>query len=265
VAMYREENGYTLVPMHLAPEGSMFVVFRDTKQEKHIQRLEKDGVPVWPEFSLPVGETAAFAFERNEGGITASVSQPGNYIVHWSDKSVSSFTADEPLLKKRIAGEWKMKFLSHWGPQEEVVADTLGSWSDSPDEAIKFYSGKVEYSNSFDLSSTEISGRRVFLDLGNVQEIASLKVNGKDAGITWIAPFRHDITGLITEGTNHIVVTVVNSWVNRLIGDGGKPPEERFTRTNVLKFEGDNRMDFIRKSGLVSDASLLVSQEISVQ
>ncbi len=265
VAMYREENGYTLVPMHLAPEGSMFVVFRDKKQEKHIQRLEKDGVPVWPEFSLPVGETAAFTFERNEGGITASVSQPGNYIVHWSDKSVSSFTADEPLLEKSIAGEWKMKFLSHWGPQEEVVADTLGSWSNSPDEAIKFYSGKVEYSNTFDLSSTEISGRRVFLDLGNVQEIASLKVNGKDAGITWIAPFRHDITGLIGEGTNHIVVTVVNSWVNRLIGDGGKPPEERFTRTNVLKFEGDNRMDFIRKSGLISDVSLLVSQEIKVE
>jgi hypothetical protein len=49
VIVYREEGGYTLVPMHLAPEGSVFVVFRNSKKENHIQRIEKDGTPIWPE------------------------------------------------------------------------------------------------------------------------------------------------------------------------------------------------------------------------
>jgi hypothetical protein len=60
VPAYRQEDGYTLVPMHLAPEGSVFVVFRDKMKEKHIVRIEKDGIPVWPELNLPAGTLPAF-------------------------------------------------------------------------------------------------------------------------------------------------------------------------------------------------------------
>jgi beta-galactosidase/beta-glucuronidase len=166
--------------------------------------------------------------------------------------------------QRLIRGPWTLKFLRSWGPQEVILADSLYSWSDHAEEAVKFYSGEAEYSVDFNLDSEEITGNRILLDLGNVQEIASVRLNGQEAGVSWIAPFRHDITGLIKEGSNKLVVTVVNSWVNRLVGDRGKPQEERFTRTNVLKFEGQNSLDFMRKSGLLSEVSLLINTQYDV-
>ena len=42
VILYREENGRTIVPLHLAPEQSMFVVFVEEAQPRHIVSIEKD-------------------------------------------------------------------------------------------------------------------------------------------------------------------------------------------------------------------------------
>ena len=264
VPAYRQENGYTLVPVHLAPEGSVFVVFREKKAEKHIVRIEKDGSPVWPELNLPAGKLPAFALNRSAGAISATVTQEGIYTLQWSDGNVSSFSALEPLVQKTIGPLWKITFSEPWGPGETVETDTLFSWSDYDDERLKFYSGAAEYSTSFQVTGEELTGRRILIDLGNVQEIASLKINGKEAGVSWIAPFVHDVTGLVQEGNNQITVKVVNSWVNRLVGDGGKAPEERFTQTNVMKFEGPGRLDYLRKSGLLSEVRLLMWKQLEI-
>ena len=81
------------------------------------------------------------------------------------------------------------------------------------------------------------------------------------AGVSWIAPFILDITGFVKAGENKMTVTVVNSWVNRLIGDSYLPQEQRVTRTNVKKFEGNNREDLIRKSGLIGDVKIIMMNE----
>lgn len=262
--VYRQEDGYTLVPLHLAPEGSVFVVFRDKQKENHIVRIEKDGIPLWPELNLPAGKLPLFDLSRSERSVSVTVTQEGVYTVQWSDGKVSSFSALEPLLQKTIGGPWNIRFIESWGPQEMLETDSLVSWSDFSDDRVKFYSGAAVYTARFKLSGEELSGRKILTDLGNVQEIASLKINGKDAGVTWIAPFMYDITGLVQEGDNQISVEVVNSWVNRLIGDGGKNPDERFTTTNVMKFEGPDRLEYLRKSGLLSDVKLLMCKVMGI-
>jgi hypothetical protein len=67
--------------------------------------------------------------------------------------------------------------------------------------------------------------RRMFLDLGNVQVIAEVTVNGKPAGIFWKPPFQIDVTDALRPGTNLLEVAVVNCWVNRLIGDEQLPED----------------------------------------
>jgi hypothetical protein len=196
--------------------------------------------------------------------MSAAVTQSGVYALQWSDGNVSSFTASEPLIQRTIGCQWKIRFSESWGPQEVLETDTLISWSDYDDERVKFYSGAAGYTGSFQVSAEELAGRKILIDLGNVQEIASLKINGKDAGISWIAPFMHDVTGLVHEGDNMISIAVVNSWVNRLVGDGGKAPEERFTQTNVMKFEGPDRYEYLRKSGLLSGVKLLMWKQMEI-
>jgi hypothetical protein len=262
IAVYKEENGSTLVPLHLNPEGSVFVVFRDRTPEKHIESVEKDQVALFPAFPDTVTEFPAFSIIRNKGSFEAVVSEPGTYRLKWSDGSESEFQVTDPVIIKPVSAPWTLKFEKEWGPSGVIMLDSLESWSDSRDSAVKYYSGKALYSNTFQLTASEIEDHNIQLDLGNVQEIASVKINGKEAGVTWIAPFELNITGLVNEGVNKLEITVVNSWVNRLIGDSYLPPDQRFTKTNVMKFESPDKESFLRKSGLLSDVRIICRKEI---
>ncbi len=265
IAVYYEENGYTHIPLNFEPEGSLFIVFRNSKQNEHIQKIEKDGINVFPEMNLAVALLPNFNIFRNNNSVTAEFLLPGTWTMHWSDGSVTEINELEPNFSKTIGSPWQVTFIKNWGPQEKLTMDSLKSWSDFQDERIKYYSGSAGYSNSFTLNQDEINEKTILLDLGNVQEIASVTINGQDAGVTWIAPFKLNITPYVKEGQNNVVVTVTNSWVNRLIGDSYLPIEKRNTRTNVIKFEGEHKESYIRKSGLLSQVELIFQNQILFQ
>ena len=75
----------------------------------------------------------------------------------------------------------------------------------------------------------------LFLDLGDVKDvgIARVKLNGRDVGTVWTPPFRVSVAGALRRGNNDLEIEVVNTWRNRLVGDRGKPQEQRFTKTNI--------------------------------
>ncbi len=102
-----------------------------------------------------------------------------------------------------------------------------------PEEGIRYYSGAATYRKSFDLPE-KVTGRHLFLDLGVVNYVAAVRVNGKDVGVVWTAPWRVEITHVVKPHDNSLEIDVVNLWMNRLIGDAKLPPEKRFTKTNVV-------------------------------
>jgi len=67
------------------------------------------------------------------------------------------------------------------------------------------------------------------LDLGKVNDIATVRVNGQDLGTLWLPPYRLDITSAVKPGANTLEVEVVNTWNNRLVGDAALPLEQRRT------------------------------------
>ena len=67
--------------------------------------------------------------------------------------------------------------------------------------------------------------------MGEVWDMALVRVNGTDAGILWKSPFRTDVSSMLVAGENQIEIDVVNRWTNRLIGDSAKPAHERITYT----------------------------------
>lgn len=132
---------------------------------------------------------------------------------------------------QEISGAWEVKFDTQWGGPASVVFPELTDWIQRPEEGIRYYSGAARYVKQFDLETRPTS--TLFLDLGVVKNIASVKLNGQDLGIVWTHPWRVDITKAVKEKNNLLEVEVINLWPNRLIGDATLPEEKRFTRTNI--------------------------------
>jgi hypothetical protein len=100
------------------------------------------------------------------------------------------------------------------------------------DQGIKYFSGTATYKTTFTLSEDQTNGP-CLLDLGKVFDIARIRMNGKDLGVVWTAPWSVDITSARKVGTNELEIEVTNCWANRLIGDSGLPEVKRLTHTNV--------------------------------
>jgi hypothetical protein len=131
-----------------------------------------------------------------------------------------------------LAGPWTVSFDPKWGGPELAQFDSLAGWTSRSEPGIKYYSGTAVYRRSFELPGGA-AGRSVWLDLGEVRELAEVKVNGQSCGIVWTPPFRVDLGHALKPGNNQLEIEVVNFWPNRIIGDQFLPESERFTRTNI--------------------------------
>ena len=107
----------------------------------------------------------------------------------------------------------------------------LEDWTKRPEENIKHYSGKATYRKTFrlDPSSVSKSKSQIRLNLGEVRDLATVRLNGKDLGTLWLAPWQIDISDVVKPGENTIEIEVVNVWNNRLVADAARPAEDRQT------------------------------------
>ena len=124
-----------------------------------------------------------------------------------------------PLLT--LEGSWKLAFESGLGAPATAVFDRLMSYTESSNQAIRYYSGTVTYRKSFTLSKKQMKDAASFeIDLGSVKNLARVTVNGYDLGVAWKAPFRLSIPAeYLHPGTNSLEIKVINLWPNRIIGD----------------------------------------------
>jgi hypothetical protein len=123
-----------------------------------------------------------------------------------------------------VSGGWTVHFDPKWGGPATVSFDKLQDWTLRPEPGIKFYSGTAVYRKNVTLRPPA-PGKKVFLDLGAVNHLATVTVNGKKAGVLWTTPWRIDITGMVKGGSNELEVAVTNVWANRLIGDEKQPAD----------------------------------------
>jgi hypothetical protein len=166
--------------------------------------------------------------------------------------------SNSPELKplQEISGAWTVHFDPKWGGPETAQFDSLVSWPTRPEPGIKFYSGTATYEKNFNLPPSAIGHRpsAILLDLGDVREIAEVKVNGKACGIVWCPPWRVEVTDAVKPGENQLQVEVVNFWPNRIIGDASLPEAQRLTRTNIRKLTAKTSLE---EAGLLGPVKLL--------
>jgi hypothetical protein len=204
---YRIENGETIVPLKLAAESSVFVVFRKAATAGAIQ------VPVLQD--IPLGPIAGAA----KSGWTVAF-QPGR------------------------------------GAPASLAMPMLTRLDQSADSGVRYFSGIATYTRSFRLPKgwkpKGKSSQPLWLDLGEVHDIAQVTVNGNDLGTQWHAPYRFDVAGAVHGGNNTVQVRVANSWVNRLIGDA-QPGATKITWTAMPTYTASAPL---QPSGLVGPVIL---------
>jgi hypothetical protein len=164
----------------------------------------------------------------------------------------------EPKTVLNINGAWQVTFDPNLkGPKTSVVFDTLQDWSKRPEPEISYYSGTANYSKKFSWNVAANKQQRVWLDLGSIENMAQVIVNGVSCGVAWTAPYRVEITKAIHPGENELSIDVTNTWANRLIGDHALPEAERLTWTTApYKLEGKPLL----KAGLLGPVTIEVSK-----
>jgi len=125
----------------------------------------------------------------------------------------------------QITGPWNVRFDPKLGgPADPQVFPSLQDWTTHSDPAIRYFSGTASYYKRFDVPAAGLNAKE--FDLGAVNHLARVKLNGKDLGVVWTAPWRASIpAGLLKPKGNELVIEVTNVWANRLIGDEQHPDD----------------------------------------
>jgi hypothetical protein len=150
---------------------------------------------------------------------------------------VTTTQAPSPL---SVPGPWRISFPAGKGAPASAEMPALRSWTEMQDEGIRHFSGTANYAGKLTVPA-EWPGAdmRIFLELGEVQVMARVRLNGQDLGVLWRPPYRVEVTGRLQTGENILSIDVVNLWPNRMIADAGLPPEKRISWSDWEPFTPD--------------------------
>lgn len=196
-------------------------LFNEALTDARIQQLAAAGLPA-PEGPPAVEFTGTAAPELQFW-------EDGNYSVRHGSGRSSAMQISGIGKPVALAGSWTVRFQPGRGAPPQITLPALTSLHRHDQAGVKYFSGVATYVKSFNVPASAIGGgKRLYLDLGRVEVVADVKVNGRSAGNVWKPPYRLDITDLVRAGNNDLEVEVATLWPNRLIGDEQFPAEYEY-------------------------------------
>lgn len=230
-------EGDSLMWIHRQTDKNDFYFVANIKPEKMsrtcIFRTKRKVVELWNPETGEIFEIEATQRKDGRTEVDLQFEPSQSWFIVFKNKPSNQKAIGSPFTEwkevKEIQGTWYVEFDKDWGPAEKQTFNKLKSWSESSNELVKYYSGTATYYKEFNISDAttkalqENKATRVGLDLGKVEVMARVSLNGKDCGIVWKPPYRVDISKAIKAGVNKLEIEVVNTWVNRMIGDEQLP------------------------------------------
>ncbi len=232
--VWREENGRTIVPLPFDPAGSVFVVFRKKAgagdhiaSAKYVTAHELAITNEPPAFQLVANTDDTLEFRASTPAVAELTTASGKML------KLEVRDVPKPV---EVVGPWELKFPPNWGAPAQVSLAQLSSWTENSESGVKYFSGTATYVKELEIPAGMFTGGNLlWLNLGEVKNIAEVFVNGKPLGILWKPPFRANITGAARPGKNKLEIKVTNLWPNRLIGEEQLPPDCEWSRDMTLK------------------------------
>ncbi len=248
LAYAETKDGRTEIPLTFPAKGSVFVIFERPAQ-RHLVEIEKDGSTVFPSIREGIG-----VFSNGKRNWVATV--PGTYRTTSSKGMKQSFTINPRELEAPIKATWTLSFPAGWGAPASVPVEHFKSWTDSANPGIRYFSGTAVYRTTLQIPPGFVTpGRQLWLQLGQLREIATVTVNGCAAETLWRQPFAVRIDPLVHAGDNIVEIKVTNLWPNRLIGDLQPSAKEQLTHTNIRAYTKDSPL---LPSGILEPVTLMV-------
>jgi len=235
VGVYTFSENETIMPLRLEDSESTFVVFSQ-KAQNSIVSLSRNGVSLFPtlaEDSVSV-QTKTYNIVQ-DSALQWNVFKTGKYDYQMTDGSKHSLNV--PLIPPQllISGKWMVSFEKGHNAPEEVEFDSLVPLNKHTNPQIKYFSGVATYTKEINLEQSFFNQELdYFLQLEEVHNMASVKINEVEMGVVWLKPYAINVSKVIKTGINKIEIKVATNWANRIIGDLQLPGNERTTWSNTL-------------------------------
>jgi len=239
-------------------EGDVyFVANRNDRNEQVEASFRVTGMA--PElWHAETGKTEPVSFKIANGRTTVPLNlEPWGavFVVFRKPTQQSSYTLPAKTETQLVAadGPWTVSFEANRGAPQAITLDKLASWSDNQDAGVKHFSGVGTYTRTIVAKPEWLkAGTQIWIDLGDVRNLAEVTVNGKPLGTVWHAPYRVDVTSALRPGANELSIKVTNAWVNRLIGDQQPDATTKYTFTTVKPYKANSPL---LPSGLLGPVS----------
>ncbi len=179
-----------------------------------------------PDELLP-GRAVQCVLDEN-GKVLRRFWENGRYLVVDAQGRKASVEISDVPQPVAVSGPWSVTFQPPQGEATKTIFDSLVDWTAYTDAAIRYFSGKATYRQTFVLPDSMV-GKPLRLDLGKVHDLATVRLNGKPMATLWMAPWELDVSRAVEPGENLLEIDVVNAWHNRLAGDADLPAEQRTT------------------------------------
>ena len=184
-------------------------------------------------YKIAEGRTTVPLHLEPWGTVFVVFRKPTSETAHTEAKVTESKVAE-------VEGPWKVSFQPDRGAPPSITLDKLTAWNDSTDAGVKYFSGVGTYTKTVQAPADWFKkGSRVWIDLGDVKNLAEVTVNGKSLGVVWHTPYRVDATSALKPGANEVSIKVINAWVNRLIGDQ-QPGATKYTMADVKPYKANS-------------------------
>lgn len=241
--------------------SAYFLVNRRDRTETIEARFRVTGYA--PEYWDAVTGTARPLSFRTEGAFTVVPLELGaeesGFVVFRKTSDLLARTVPQIAWATagQIDGPWQVQFQPGRGAPDAMGMLQLKPLNEHDDFGVRHFSGVARYTTRF--RSPRAAGQPLWIDLGEIGDIAQVLVNGRMVGTTWWAPHRIDISQYVSSGENALEILVANLWVNRLIGDQ-QPGATKVTFTAAPTYKPDTPL---RPAGLIGPVRLLTAAPAS--
>ncbi|GAC1702250.1 MAG: hypothetical protein NVS9B4_07190 [Candidatus Acidiferrum sp.] len=239
------DTALLFVHRKLADGDVYFVDNRNDRFENVVATFRVDGkeAELW-HADTGIREPASYTIANSRTTVPLALEPWGTILVVFRNPAkATSRVIPKPIEKSltQINGSWDVAFQPDRGAPPKLTLDKLASFSDNADAGVKYFAGTATYTKTIQAPVDWFQpGRQLWIDLGDVKNVAEVSLNGKPLGVAWKTPFRVDATSALRAGDNSLEVKVFCLWRNRIIGDHQPNAGKTYAFTSPKFFKADS-------------------------